>query len=382
MKKTKPSSPPVTSEPPTHRIGFALVGLGHIAQVAILPGFAHARNAKLVALVSSDATKLQKLGAQHGIGQLYSYDEFDECLKNPLVEAVYLALPNDLHFEYATRAARAGKHILCEKPLALNSAESLGMIRAAESNRVKLMTAYRLHFEPANLATIELVRSGAIGEVRYFNSSFSYNLTDKDNIRLKFARGGGPVYDIGTYCVNAARYLMRDEPERVAGMLTRSADPRFNEVEETASALLRFPRGRLASFIVSFGAATVSRYEIVGTEGRVVLEPAYDYSVELQQMVTIGDKTETKTFPRTDQFGGQIEAFADCIRNNREPEPSGREGLADVRIIDAIFTSSARGRHVNFAPFKKTVRPTSKQVKRKAAIKRKPKVVGAESPHD
>jgi predicted dehydrogenase len=247
---------------------------------------------------------------------------------------------------------------------------------------VMLMTAYRLHFEPANLATIELVRSGAIGEVRYFNSSFSYNLTDKDNIRLKFARGGGPVYDIGTYCVNAARYLMRDEPERVAGMLTRSADPRFNEVEETASALLRFPRGRLASFIVSFGAATVSRYEIVGTEGRVVLEPAYDYSVELQQMVTIGDKTETKTFPRTDQFGGQIEAFADCIRNNREPEPSGREGLADVRIIDAIFTSSARGRHVNFAPFKKTVRPTGKQVKRKAAIKRKPKVVGAESPHD
>lgn len=382
MKTKSPASPlPVAGEPQPHRIGFALVGLGHISQVAILPGFAHARNAKLVALVSGDAKKLRKLGEQQGIAHLYSYEEYDACLANPAVEAVYLALPNDLHFDYATRAARAGKHILCEKPLALSSAEALGMIQAAEKHHVKLMTAYRLHFEPANLATIELVRSGAIGEVRYFNSSFSYNLTDRDNIRLKFARGGGPVYDIGTYCINAARYLMRDEPERVAGMLTRSADPRFREVEETASALLRFPRGRLASFIVSFGAATVSRYEIVGTEGRVVLEPAFDYSLELRQVVTIGDKTEQKTFPRTDQFGGQIEVFAECIRHNRQPEPSGREGLADIRIIEAIFSSDARSRHVNFPPFKKTVRPSGNQVKRKTAVK-KPKVVGADAPHD
>jgi glucose-fructose oxidoreductase len=175
---------------------------------------------------------------------------------------------------------------------------------------------------------------------------------------------------------------MQDEPEEISGMLARSADPRFNEVEETAAALLRFPRGRLASFVVSFGAAAVARYEIVGTKGRVVLEPAYEYSEALKQIVTIGEKTEEKTFARTDQFGGEIEAFSECIRHHREPEPSGREGLADVRIIEAIFASDARGRHVRIAPFKKTVRPAGKQVKRKPAVKKKPKVIGADAPHN
>lgn len=383
MKAAKASTPPAVVRPTgaNHPIGYAVVGLGHITQVAVLPGFAQAKNARVVALVSGEKKKRDELGAKYGVTKLYDYEQFDECLADPLVEAVYIALPNDQHYEYVTRAAAAKKHILCEKPLALNSNEARLMIQAAASHKVKLMTAYRLHFEPANLSTIELVKSGALGDVRYFNASFSYNLDDSDNIRLQYARGGGPVYDIGTYCINAARYLMQDEPEEVAGMLARSGDPRFNEVEETASALLRFPRGRLATFVVSFGAATVSRYEIVGTKGRVVLEPAFDYSLELRQVVTIGEKTEEKTFARTDQFGGQIEAFSECIRHNREPEPSGREGLADVRIIEAIFASDARSRHVRIAPFKKTVRPALKQVKRKPAVK-KPKVVGVDAPHD
>src|ERR1700712_4474554 len=174
---------------------------------------------------------------------------------------VYIALPNDLHLDCALRAAAARKHILCEKPLATNSRDALLMGRVAEEYGIKLMTAYRLHFEPATLSTIELVQSGKLGEARYFSSTFSYQVTDKDNIRLSLDRGGGPVYDIGIYCINAARNLMRDEPVEVSAMLARSADKRFDEVEETASVIMRFPRGRLASFTVSFGSSTASRLE-------------------------------------------------------------------------------------------------------------------------
>jgi predicted dehydrogenase len=369
------------SQSPSRRIGYALVGLGHISQVAVLPGFAHAKNARLAALVSSEPQKLQQLGQKYGVTALYGYDEFDACLKNPEVEAVYVALPNDQHYDYVIRAARAGKHILCEKPLALIADEARLMIQAAEKHRVKLMTAYRLHFDPANLATIELVKSGRLGEPRYFNSSFSYNIADPDNIRLQFARGGGPLYDLGIYCINAARYLLQAEPVEVSGMLTRSDDRRFHEVEETATAILRFPHGRLATFVVSFGSAEVSRYELVGTKGRVVLEPAYGYSEKLRQVVTIGDHTEEKTFARTDQFGGEIEAFSSCLVENRTPEPSGREGLADVRIVEAIFDSDARGRTVRLAPFPKPQRPSGKQVKRKRPVK-KPRTVDVDAPHD
>lgn len=387
MNAENPSPSPSASsdekpetENSNRQVGYAVIGLGHITQVAVLPGFAQAKNSKLVALVSGDKKKLQTLGKQYGVKKTFHYEQFDECLADPEVEAVYIGLPNDLHFDCVIRAAAAGKHILCEKPLALNATEARGMIQAARDNDVKLMTAYRLHFEPANLATIELVKSGKIGEPRYFSSNFSYQVTDPENIRLQFARGGGPVYDIGIYCINAARYLMQDEPVEVTGMLARSEDPRFNEVEETASAILRFPRGRLASFNVSFGAADVARYEIVGTKGRIVLEPAYEYSEGLKQTVTIEGKTEEKSFPKTDQFGGEIEHFSECILEGREPEPSGVEGLADVRIIEAIFDSDASGRAIRFKPTRKGSRPGENQVKRKRGI-RKPSTVNVTSPH-
>jgi len=185
---------------PARRVGYAVVGLGHIAQVAVLPGFASAKNSHLAALVSGDRRKLQTLARRYDVPGQFMYDQFEECLADPAVDALYIALPNDQHCDCAVRGAEAGKHLLCEKPLALNAREARRIIDAAKANRVKLMTAYRLHFEAANLATIELVRSGKLGEPRYFNSSFSYQVTDPDNIRLSYERGGGPVYDIGIYC--------------------------------------------------------------------------------------------------------------------------------------------------------------------------------------
>lgn len=255
------------------------------------------------------------------------------------------------------------------------------MRQAAVRHRVKLMTAYRLHIERANLNTIELVRSGRIGEPRYFNSTSSFQITDPDNIRLQLERGGGAIFDIGTYCINAARYLFRDEPTEVFAMTVNSGDPRFKEVDETTRVLMRFPKERLASFTVSFGSSTSGRYELVGTKGSVVLDPAYEYSSALEQTVIINDKPRTKPFPRTDQFGGEIEAFSDWVLGRCDPEPSAAEGLADLRVIAAIHRSIRTGRSVKLDTLKKSTRPSPRQEKRKPPVK-EPEPVAVDSPHD
>lgn len=366
---------------PKKVVRYAVVGLGHIAQVAVLPGFAHARNSQLAALVSGDPRKLKQIGKKYGVPLMYSYEQYDECLRSGAIDAVYIALPNDMHREYTIRAAKAGIHVLCEKPLAVSVRDGEAMLEAAARNHVKLMTAYRLHFEPANLSTVELVRSGRLGDPRYFNSTFSFQLTDPENIRLKEARGGGAIFDIGTYCINAARYLFADEPTEVFAMTVNSGDPRFREVDETTSVILRFPKQRLASFTVSFGSSTSGRYELVGTTGSVVLDPAYEYSSALAQKVTINDRSRKKKFAHTDQFGGEIEAFSEWVLDRLDPEPSAVEGIADLRVIEAIQRSLRTGRVVKLNAFKKSQRPGKKQEKRKPAI-REPKLVKVESPHD
>ncbi len=370
---------PASSAP---RVRYAVVGLGHIAQVAVLPGFAQAGDSELAALVSGDPRKLRALAKKYRVPRTYSYEEFDRCLADPEIDALYIALPNDLHLDCALRGIEAGKHILCEKPLALFARDGRTMAEAAASHGVRLMTAYRLHHEPATLSTLELVRAGRLGDLRYFSSTFSYQLEDANNIRLQDERGGGPLYDIGIYCLNAARMMMEDEPVEVSAFLAKTGDRRFDEVEESAAVLLRFPRGRLATFVVSFGAGDASRYEIVGTKGRVVLEPAFEYSEGLKRVVTIGGKTEEKSFPRTDQFGGEIEAFSRCVLEDREPEPSALEGIADLGVIEAIFASAAEGRAIRLEPWRRDRRPVRQtQEKRKPAVK-KPRLVHVTPPHN
>src|SRR5919106_1583704 len=207
---------------PRRQVRYAVVGLGHIAQVAVLPAFGNARrNSKLAALVSGDPVKLEELGKKYHVEQRYSYDRYDEMLKSGEVDAVYIALPNSLHAEYAIRAAQAGVHVLVEKPMALIEEQCERMAQAARDARVKLMVAYRLHFERANLEAIEVARSGRIGEPRAFNSTFTMHVVP-GNIRVQSALGGGVLYDIGIYCINAARGLFRDEPVEVRAMTAGS----------------------------------------------------------------------------------------------------------------------------------------------------------------
>ena len=360
------------------KIRYAVVGLGHIAQVAVLPAFAHARqNSQLTAFVSDDPAKHEKLSNKYKVQHTYSYDEYDECLSSGAIDAVYIALPNNLHCDFTVRAAQAGVHVLCEKPMAVTEDECEKMISAAEKAQVKLMIAYRLHFEKANLEAVEIAHSGKLGELRFFSSVFAMQVKE-DNIRLERELGGGTLYDIGVYCINAARCLFRAEPSEVHAFSSNGKDPRFTEVDEMTGAILRFPEERLASFTSSFGAADLSAYELVGTEGHLRVEPAYEYIGELKHRLTVKGKTRERTFSSRDQFAPELIYFSNCITNNVDPEPSGAEGLADVRVIRALYRSAEIGRPVQLRPYIKRQRPGMEQEITRPPVD-KPELVNVQS---
>ena len=357
-------------------IRYAVVGLGHIAQVAVLPAFAHARrNSKLVAVVSDDPAKRREVARRYKLEHAFGYDEYDDCLE--VADAVYIALPNSMHAEYTTRAAGAGVHVLCEKPLAVTVQECEQMIAACRRAKVRLMIAYRLHFEALNLEAIDLARKGRLGELKYFNSSFSMTVRRGD-IRTKSAYGGGTLYDIGVYCINAARYLFRAEPTQVSAVSINSGVAALAEIDETTAATLRFGDERVATFITSFNASDVAAYRIVGTKGDLHADPAYEYAEGLEYSLTIDGKKTRKSFGKHDQFAPELIYFSDCIQKNREPEPNGEEGLQDVRIVQALYKSAASGRPVAIPPFKKRTRPTGRQRITRPGV-RKPSLVKVQS---
>ncbi len=374
-----PTKRPSKSAPP---LRFAVVGLGHIAQAAVLPAFRHARpHVELTALVSGTQSKLKQLSSRYRVKHAVSYADADKLFDSGAVDAVYIATPNTEHTEWVIRAAEAGLHVLCEKPLATSVEDCERMIDACERNDVRLMTAYRLHFERCNLEVANLVRRKRIGEPRYFDSQFSMQVKG-DNIRIEADLGGGPEWDIGIYCQNAARYVFAAEPVQVWATATNSGDARFKEVPETVHVILKFPGERIANFICSFGAADRSRYEIVGTKGSIVVDPAYEYAEGLGYELTVGEKKKKKKFAKSDQFAPELVYFARCVRGNRTPEPSGKEGLIDVAIIEAIHESMASGQWVKLSNTpRKQDRPTLRQEIRRPAVPREPDLVQAESGH-
>ncbi len=359
-------------------IRYAVVGLGHIAQHAVLPAFANARNAKLQALVSGDEQKRSEVQKLYEIPKTYSYEQYEDCLKNGEVDAVYIALPDAMHREYSVRAARHGVHVLCEKPMAESEQDCIAMIQAASDHRVKLMIAYRLHFDAANLEAIRAAQSGELGELRIFSSLNTQNVAE-GNIRLNQDLGRGPLYDMGVYCINAARYLFRSEPSEVFCTQASRSDERFREVPEMATAILRFPGERLAQFTCSYGASHTSWYRLVGTAGDLVMDPAFEYEREMAQKITVNEKSSERTFPKRDQFGPELSYFADCILQDAEPEPSGWEGLADIRIVEALNRSAKERRWVELPVLERSRRPEPSQRIDQPPV-RKPELVEVKSP--
>lgn len=361
------------------KIRYAVVGLGWFAQAAAMPAFDHAENSELVALVSDDPTKRDELGKKYEIQRTYSYEEYEECLNSGEVDAVYIALPNHLHREYTVRAAKAGVHVLCEKPMAITVDECEAMIQAAKDNNVKLMIAYRLHLEEANLQAVETLQSGKIGEPRIFNSVFTQQ-TEAGNIRVEEEKGGGTLDDIGIYCINAARYLFQAEPIEVFATSANNEEARFSEVAEMTTAILRFPGDQLATFTCSFGAAKVSTYQVVGTKGDLQVNPAYGTEGEIKHTLTINDEKQERTFASHDQLAAEFVYFSDCILQNKEPEPSGKEGLIDVRIIQALYHSIETGTFVRLDNLERQQRPTAEQTIKRPPVQEEPDLIHAADP--
>jgi predicted dehydrogenase len=363
----------------TRKIRYAVIGLGHLAQVAVLPAFAHLPNAEIAALVTGDKRKAGVLARRYRVKNVYDYNQYEECLATD-IDAVYIVLPNHQHCEFTVRAAKAGVHVLCEKPMAVSVAECRTMIAAMRHARRKLMIAYRLHFEKSNLESIAAGQSRKLGKLRFFSSDFGQQILGS-NVRLTepTRKGGGPVFDMGVYCINAARYLFRAEPTEVWATSASTGEARFRRAEEMTTVTMRFPEERLASFTASFGCADIGRYTLVGTKGVLTADPGYEYAEGLGFQIKIGDKTEKREYPKRDQFAAQISYFSGCILNNREPEPSGQEGLADIRVVEGVYKAVKSGRMVKLPAFDKRPRPSLSQEIRKQPHG-KPNTVDVTSP--
>jgi predicted dehydrogenase len=363
--------------PPKKKVRYGLVGMGDIAQEAMLPGVEHTGNSTIAAMVSGDPVKAGRLAERYGVAHTYSYEEFPAMLSSGDVDAIYLATPNWRHAEFVLPALAAGVHVLTEKPLEIDSARCQQILEAQRGSKAKLMVAYRLHFEPATVAAIERVRSGELGQVHLFTSTFA-QMVDPSNHRAK-TEAAGPVLDMAPYPVNAARNLFAAEPTEVSAFGSRHPNSGLGDFDDTVTVMLRFPEGQLAHFSVSYYGNAIDSYTVLGTKGSVQVQPGYTYGKALEHYLTIGEKEDRIGYKNTDQFGSEMKYFSDCILNDIDPEPDAEEGLADVRVLEAIQRSMQTGEVQKLPPFTRTKRIDPDQVVRLSPVK-PPEPVHASSP--
>ncbi|MFN7998212.1 MAG: Gfo/Idh/MocA family oxidoreductase [Bryobacteraceae bacterium] len=331
-------------------VGYALVGLGAISQQAVLPAFGHSRNARLVAVVSGDQQKAAKLAGEFGAPRHYSYGEFGICLGNPSVEAVYIATPPGEHARYAIAAARAKKHVICEKPLATTVEDCRRMVRACREQGVRFMTAYRKYFEPGSVALKKLISGGELGRIDVIQTAFTEfrpagDATPGWMLTRKMA-GGGPLMDIGIYCVNTSRWLVGEDPVEASAVSWSRDRKRFKHVEEGIAFRLHFPSGIVLQGTATWGSVLASFVQIHGEKGWASLSPAFAFEEERRLTGKIGGKWFEHEYTAIDEFALELDAFADCIRNGHDPEPDGEQGMRDIVILDAIYRAAKQGRRV------------------------------------
>ncbi len=333
--------------PPGKKIGYAMVGLGQLSLGQLLPAFARCEKSAPVALVSGHADKAEKVAAHYGIDpkNIYNYDNYDSLKDNPAVDAIYIVLPDSMHAEYTIRGLQAGKHVLCEKPMARSVDECQRMIDAGKKAGKKLMIAYRLHYEPYNQTMVEMSRKQAYGPVRVISAEDLQN-TRAPNIRLTKELGSGPLGDVGVYCINACRSITGEEPIEVSAMSwSDPKDDRFREVPTQVLSLLRFPSGVIAQCACGFGQASSNRYRVTATEGIYELDPAFGY-VGQKLLIKKGNEERYLMLPTVDHFAKEMDHFAECIEKDTPPWTPGEEGLADLRVIEAIGRSLEEARVV------------------------------------
>lgn len=331
------------------RVGYAVVGLGSISEIAVLPAFGNSRKSRLVALVSRDQKRANQLGTKFGVTDSYSYENYDLCLSRPDVEAVFIASMNGQHAEQTVRAAAAGKHVLCEKPMATSVEDCRSMIEACKTNQVRLMIAYRKYFEPGSVALKNLACSGRLGRLKHMYSTYTEIVDPGKALSWQLNRklaGGGSLMDLGIYCVNTMRWVAGSAPTEAMAYSWTEDQKRFNEVEDNIAFRLTHRDGLVCHGSSSFSAAAASFIQVHGEKGWAALNPAFAFEEERRLFGKIQGQWFEQIFPVIDEFALELDGFADCIRNRRDPEPDGMEGMLDIATIQAIYRSARENRIV------------------------------------
>jgi glucose-fructose oxidoreductase len=338
-----------TAMPASEQIGFAIVGLGKLSLTQLIPALKVAKGARLAAVVSGHPEKARRVAAENGLpaDAVYSYDDYDRIAQDPRIQVVYIVLPNAMHAEYTIRAFKAGKHVLCEKPMATSIKDGEAMIAAAKAAKRHLMIAYRCHYEPLNLDVMRRLRTRSMGKVRQINTTMGRqaDLSDPSDVWRLDAEmsGGGALGDMGVYGINAARYLLNEEPIAVqAWAQTDRSDPRFKETEDLINWQFRFPSGVIANGSTSFNYAATMAFEVICEQGRLVADPAAFYGGLRLTVVKGGQAQAPIPAQRSDQFAREMDWMADVVRGKAPMVSPGEEGLQDMRLMQAILESAAK----------------------------------------
>jgi predicted dehydrogenase len=337
-------APRVRAAEEKRRIGYCIIGLGRISMDHFMPAVKMSHHSRITGLVSGHRDKAERMAAEYGVpaSSIYSYENCDQMAGNKDIDAVYIALPNNMHAEYTIRAAKAGKHVLCEKPMATTVEDSQAMIDACRAAGRKLMIAYRCHLEPTNLRAIQLIREGKLGAIQAIESAFGFNCAAGEWRLSRNMAGGGPLMDVGIYSLNACRYLAGEEPVSVEGYSSViDKDGRFAEVEENLSWTMKFPSGIVASCCTTYGGTMTGFFRVHGSKGEMLVQPAFNYDgLRLRAEIEGQPPIDEPNFARDpSNFLAEADHFAECILEDKEPKTTGEEGLRDMKLMTEIYRS-------------------------------------------
>ncbi|MEM7383635.1 MAG: Gfo/Idh/MocA family oxidoreductase [Verrucomicrobiota bacterium] len=331
------------------KLGVALVGLGVLSTGQLGPAFKETKHCKLTGLVTGSRDKAKKWSEQYGIDEknVYNYENFEKIADNPEIDIIYIVLPNSMHAEYTIRAAKIKKHVLCEKPMANSVADCEAMIAACKENGVKLAIGYRCQFEPHHIECMRLAKEKEYGAVKLIDAGFGFRAGDPakhSHVRWRLNKkmaGGGALMDVGVYALQACRYLTGEEPTEVFAMETKTDPVKFAEVDESIDWTMRFPSGVMANCSTTYSVSGMNRFKALAEKGWFGLEPAYSYG-GIKGQSKNGDWS-VETF---NQFAAEMDDFALCVKEGRESRVAGEDGLKDMRVVEAIYESIAKGAKV------------------------------------
>ncbi len=332
------------SPPPAKKLGWALVGLGSLSTNQIAPALLQSKHSQLAAVVTGTPEKGLKWREKYGLpaDKVYSYETFDKMIDDPTIDVVYIVLPNSMHHEFTIRAAKAGKHVFCEKPMANTARECREMIAACEAAKRQLGVAYRCQFELHHREAMRFAREQVFGPLQHIDAGFGFAIGDPKQWRLRGnLAGGGALMDVGVYALQACRYLAGQEPVEVAALEIKTDPVKFAEVDETITWTMKFPSGMTANCLTTYKFNGREDFTAWGTKGRFGMKPCYGYS---NHTGWTSDPKIPLAFPQTNHFVAEMDAFSLAILEGKPFEPSGKEGLLDLLVVEAIYKSIASGK--------------------------------------